>query len=164
MLFDRFVKILKPNVMVMLKKNIKDFEKHLNDFLLCEEKYKNIEIDFEKFDKSQLQMCHELEMAFWSLLEMDEYLLSIWKTGQFDTSATDFIAGLKAYIMYQRRSGDASTCFANTLISMLAIVRSVNLDALVCAYFVGDSNIFLYKDVKKEDVVRNLSEIFNLSA
>jgi hypothetical protein len=149
----------------MLKKNIKDFKKHLNDYLLCEERYKNIEIDFEKIDKSQLQMCHELEMAFWSLLGMDEYLLSIWKTGHFDTSATDFIAGVKAYIMYQRRSGDASTCFANTLISMLAIVRSVNLEALVCTYFVGDdSNVFLHKDVSMEDIMRNLSEIFNLSA
>ena len=39
--------------MVMVK-NIKDFEKHLNDYLKCDERYKNVEIDFEKFDKSQL--------------------------------------------------------------------------------------------------------------
>ena len=48
---------------------------------------------------------------------------------------------------------------------MLAIVRSVNLEAMICSYFVGDdSNIFFHRNVNKEDIVRNLSKIFNLSA
>ena len=160
LLFERFTKILKPNVMVMLKKNNDDFEKHLNDYLCCNERYNSIEIDFEKFDKSQLQMCHEMEMAVWEVLGMDAFLLSIWKLGHFDTSATDFIAGIKS-----RRSGDASTCFANTLISMMAIAHSVELQKMICAYFVGDdSDVVMAADICKDNITRNLSDMFNLSA
>jgi len=164
-LFDRFISLLKPNVQCMLKKNISDINSHLNNYMVTGHAYTTLELDFSLFDKSQLQMCYELEMFMWRKLGMEQYYLTLWRLGHFDTSARDFINGITAMLMFQRRSGDAATCFGNTMISMMTIARSVNLDKLVCANFVGDDSfVALYGKTCKDNIVRTLSEVFNLTA
>lgn len=164
-LFDRFTKLLSPRVMCLLKKNSDEIHQHLNNYMNPQESYQGLEIDFEKFDKSQLQMCHELEMIVYQLLGLDQFFLSIWKIGHYKTSAKDFVNGIVLYIMYQRKSGDTTTCFGNTLISMLALSRSVNLQHLIVALFIGDDSFMIFRDyLEKKHIVRTLSDIFNLSA
>ena len=78
-LFERFTNILRPNILCMLKKNPKDMERHINTYMANIRTREKIEIDFSKFDKSQLQMCYETEMEVWRMLGMDEELLDLWK-------------------------------------------------------------------------------------
>jgi len=164
-IFERFQKILRPEFMVMLKKNTSQLQQHLNMYLKHDTRYRQIEIDFSKFDKSQLQLCHETEMHVWRILGMDQYLHSLWKLGHFDTTAIDYLNGVIATLMFQRRSGDAATCFGNTLISMLALARCTDLRTVASGYFVGDDSImFMESRGDLTHIVRALAEIFNLSA
>ncbi len=50
----------------------------------------------------------------------------------------DFTNGIKAPILFQRKSEDSATCFGNTLIAILAIIRCMNMENMICGYFVGD--------------------------
>jgi hypothetical protein len=56
----------------------------------------------------------------------------------------DFTNGIKAPILFQRKSGDSATCFGNTLIAILAISRCMNMENMICGYFVGDDESGLY--------------------
>ena len=164
-LFKRFISILSPHVCVMLRKSREQIEEHMNKYLNKQFKYAMLEVDFSKFDKSQLDLCFDMEMKMWELLGMDSYLLGLWKLGHKQTKVTDFISGIKAYISYQRKSGDSATAFGNTLITMLSIAYTSRFDRAEAAYFVGDDSlIFLRKSFDHTGMVEKLRNTYNLTA
>ncbi|UTQ50507.1 MAG: 207 kDa replicase polyprotein (domains: methyltransferase - helicase - RNA-dependent RNA polymerase) [Plant associated tobamo-like virus 1] len=164
-LYQRFVQLLAPNVCVMLQKSHKQLEDHMNSNLDPAKEYERLEIDFSKFDKSQTEVCFEIEMAFWQLLGMDNYLLGLWRMGHFSVSATDFQAGIKAYFIYQRKSGDSATAFGNSLVSMLSLAYSATFPCVEAAYFVGDDSlIFLDQKYRHTTMPDVLTKTFNLTS
>ncbi|VDO81826.1 unnamed protein product [Haemonchus placei] len=96
---------------------------------------------------------------------MDKYLNWIWQMGHQKSSAIDFQTRVKALFFYQRKSGDAATAFGNTLVSMATIARFADVSGFISAYFVGhDSLLFYSQKHDDQQLVKNLSDIFNLSA
>ena len=98
------------------------------------------------------------------MLRMGEELLDLWKIGYYDTSAVDYTNGIRVPYLFQRKSKDSATCFGNTLIAMLAISRCMDMEKVICGYFVGDDSVVYFAKVSESDsIVKRLSEIFNLS-
>lgn len=162
-LFERFSSLLKPSVYCHLRKNQEHLNEHLNQHLDIKGIYKLLEIDQEKFDKSQTEQCFEIEMFFLSLLGLDATLLQIWSECHKSSSGINFTNGIKAHLIYQRKTGDAMTCFGNTMISMIALGTVFDLTHAVAMYFVGDDSfVFGLKDFEAEKGSRNLSYYFNL--
>lgn len=162
-LFDRFSSLLKPSVYCHLRKNVEALNDHLNDNLDVNRKYKLLEIDQEKFDKSQTDVCFEIEMFFLEKLGFDKELLDLWKSGHESSSGTNFANGIKAFLIYQRKTGDAMTCFGNTMISMVALATVFDIADAEASYFVGDDSfVFSQRDMRAEEGARHLSLFFNL--
>jgi len=162
-LFERFSSLLRPDVYCHLRKNIDHLNSHLNCYLDPREKYTMLEIDQEKFDKSQTRECFEVEMYFLERLGLDKELLAIWGDGHESSTAINFANGIKCYFVYQRKTGDAMTCFGNTLISMAAMATVFDLKGSEASYFVGDDSFIFSKDTfQMEEGVRQLSYFFNL--
>ncbi len=164
-LFDRFQTILKPNVFCLLKKSLYELQVHLNLCLVPGREYDRLEIDFSKFDKSQARMCHLFEMFFWEQLGMDQYLNGLWRAGHYTTSALDFSTGVKAFFLYQRKSGDAATAFGNTLVAMASLARAADVSGFATAMFVGDDSLLYFPQRRNfQHVVKHLADIYNLTA
>lgn len=162
-LFERFASLLSPKVYCHLRKNTEKLNEHLNNNLSVDSHYYFLEIDQEKFDKSQTDVCYEVEMYFLEMLGMDEILLNSWGTGHESSSATNFLNGIKAYFTYQRKTGDAMTCFGNTLVSMIAMCVCFDLEDAEALYFVGDDSFVFSKDkIPSMEGSENLSKTFNL--
>ncbi len=69
-------------------------------------------------------MATAVDNVVYEMCGMDEILLRrMWQFGHVTTEATNYINGVMAYFSYQRKSGDAATCFGNTLVSMAAIAH-----------------------------------------
>jgi len=162
-LFERFSSLLKPSVYCHLRKNVDHLDQHLNDFLDVKKEYKLLEIDQEKFDKSQTEVCFEIEMFFLEKLGLDCELLRLWKDCHKSSTGTNFLNGIKAYLVYQRKTGDAMTCFGNTMISMIALGTVFDLTRANALYFVGDDSfVFGEEDFQAEKGAKDLSLYFNL--
>nr|QWC36509.1 polyprotein [Bemisia tabaci bromo-like virus 2] len=144
LLFERFQTLLRPDVYCHLRKSIASLDAHLNAHLHPRYDYDHAEVDFSKFDKSQTLFCHLVEMEFFSMLGLDSTLLDLWRAGHQTTSAMSFLNGIKAYFLFQRKTGDSTTCFGNTLISMMSLSWVFPEFNFSAAYFVGDDSIFFF--------------------
>lgn len=168
-MYDRLESLLAPNILLLIRKSTEQMNLHMNRTLTTDKQWEKhlLEIDFSKFDKCQLQTCFEIEMKFWEDLGFEKHLHELWKLGHFDCNAIDFKNGIKAWLMYQRKSGDSATCLGNSLIAMLSIAFATNLKntEIKSGCFMGDDSL-LYTLVKIDgnDVVKKLMEVFNLSA
>nr|QWC36511.1 polyprotein [Bemisia tabaci bromo-like virus 3] len=169
LLFERFQSILRPDVYCHLRKSISSLDAHLNAHLHPRYNYDHAEVDFSKFDKSQTLFCHLVEMEFFSMLGLDSTLLDLWRAGHQTTSAMSFLNGIKAYFLFQRKTGDSTTCFGNTLISMMSLSWVFQDLKFFAAYFVGDDSIFFLPagstaKLNATSLIRDLGYVFNLEA
>lgn len=163
LLFDRFASLLKPKVYCHLRKDLKAMNDHLNAHVQYGKGYKLLEIDQEKYDKSQTEVCYEIELFFLRELGLDEELLQMWGYAHSSTTAMNFLNGIMVMLFYQRKTGDSLTCFGNTLISMVAMASSFDINDFDAAYFVGDDSfLFMNVDVELNRGVENMAKTFNL--
>lgn len=162
---ERLEGLLLPNVLVMQRKNYDQIESFMNRCLDPSEVYNILENDFSKFDKSQEYIALMVEYEVYRRLGFDELLLEAWKDGHFDTRLTDYNAGFRAFISFQRKSGEATTLLGNTIVQMVAIAyayKDLNFDM---AAFVGDdSAIFSRGLFDFRDATNQMALAFNLDA
>jgi hypothetical protein len=142
-LFRRFRSVLKPNVYCHLRKSISSLEEHLNQFLDKDKDYFKLEIDESKFDKSQLEFIFAIEQMFWEMFGLNSESAQIWAEGHSSTTLRSWLHGFTVQILFQRKSGDVTTCFGNTIINMMALADCFELTDAAALYFVGDDS-FLY--------------------
>jgi hypothetical protein len=68
-------------------------------------------------------------------------------------------------IFFQRKSGDVTTCFGNTLINMMALADCIDLSSAVAFYFVGDDSfIFMLVAIDLQYVTEQLMIGWNFEA
>jgi hypothetical protein len=164
-LFRRFQTILRPNVYCHLKKNIDHMEDALNTFLDPAMLYKILEIDQSKYDKSQQEFAFEIERKFWKLLGLADNWADLWFEGHVDTKLVSFMLGIVFKVWYQRKSGDVTTCFGNTILNMAAIADTVDLDTALLMMFVGDDSIiYLTGDFSRTEISDSLLLGWNFQA
>jgi hypothetical protein len=161
-LYRRFKALLAPNIYCHMKKSINDLENHLDEFLDPNFPYEKLEIDQGKFDKSQQQFVFEIERMMWQMLGMDLTAADHWYKGHENTTLKSWLHGIAMKVFFQRKSGDVTTCFGNTMANMLAIADCFDLDSLAAAYFVGDDSfIFLRKKITTTDEITALLDAWN---
>nr|QWC36515.1 polyprotein [Bemisia tabaci bromo-like virus 6] len=147
--FDALLADLKPNVIVYDRQSPAQVEARLNTLLTIGNRYKYIEFDFSKYDKSQLHHTYALEQTILTAVGLDQLIAARWYSGHVATSLRNFDTGLVTDVAYQRKTGDSSTTLGNTLINMAVIsevLADAGLPAPVAALFLGDDSLLVYED------------------
>lgn len=146
---SRLVSLLKDNVVFFTSMSPADLEQKFNDIRLAEllERYKGVEVDFSKFDKSQGRMAFLVEREIWRILGVDEDFLQFWWETNEYSRLMDYKHGTSANVNFQRKSGAGDTLMGNTIYG--SSVLSVFKPAKIFSVFIGDDSFFL----TDEDVV-----------
>lgn len=86
--------------------------------------YPKLEVDMSKFDKSQGRVVLLFEMEMMRLFGVPEYYRDLWWEMHAQTTLKSRAHKMSTEITFQRKSGDASTFFGNTmfLMSVLGMV------------------------------------------
>jgi len=165
-LVRRFLALLKPNYHVNLLKDSKDMEafvRGVHRFGVKGTKY--VENDFSKYDKSQGRFVFILEAYVFGELGMNREFLEKWVGGHVKCSLRALSMGLSLHVMYQRKSGDATTAFGNVVLSALSVMYAYRGITVQWALFMGDDSLICAAGVAcDESAVATLAEVFNLGA
>jgi hypothetical protein len=162
----RIFSMIKPNVLINMKKNRQDIERFLNIYDKPGHKYNYVENDFEKYDKSQQSMALNLEWAFYQMLGMKEIEHDVWvKANEFNV-VRSIQTGLTFKKIYQRNSGSVTTALGNTIVNILTISYAYrSIKVFVYAMFLGDDSIICVSCIIDcGEAAHLLSTVFNLSA
>lgn len=121
---QRFISLLDPRFIIFTDMSPSAFEKRLSTLItpyMLSQLFK-LEADISKFDKSQGKLILRIETEIYRLLGLPEVLISLWINAHEHTVLRDRTNGINAFVDYQKKSGDASTFFGNTLVTMLVII------------------------------------------
>jgi hypothetical protein len=164
-LVNRFLSLLKPNYHVNLNKDLSDIRDFVSAIHPYELPMKYLENDFSKYDKSQGAFAFKLEEYIFRKLGMNEEMLAKWLKGHVDCSLRSVSTGLSLHVMYQRKSGDATTAFGNVILNVVSVTYAYASSNVVWAVFMGDDSLLCVSTVGvKDSSVQVLAEVFNLSA
>lgn len=125
-------------------------------------KYQKLEIDISKYDKSQGRIFLLFEIELYRLLGAPEELLHLWFVAHDTTVLHDYTEQVTAFILYQRKSGDASTFFGNTVCLMGVISVLFSMSQIILAYFGGDDSGMFAKSFN--DMNTLCANLFNLES
>jgi len=162
---ERLFSILKPDVLLNMKKNFSDIEKFLEIHEVHGTNINYVENDFSKFDKSQQWTCLRLEWELYEMLGLDIVMSDMWKRGHVSRSVRSTIAGIKVYSMLQRCSGDATTALGNSIVNMLSVSATYDMKDYYYAMFLGDDSLVaMPRKIDTTDVAESMAGMFNLAA
>jgi hypothetical protein len=105
---------------------------------------KRIEIDARKYDKSQEMFHLRCECGIMRRLGVPEWIVTLWFIAHILTMVHDRKNKLRFMIFFQRKSGDASTFFGNTIILMCMVCTCMDLTYCVIAIFAGDDSLVIF--------------------
>jgi hypothetical protein len=166
---DRWLSMLRPNVLVNKKKNAEQIERFINDSVrdYDDSNHLYIENDFSAYDKSQHIETWHIELEFYKLLGLDYDLLKLWMDAHWFTKINAPGIGLMMYILFQRKSGDVTTSFGNTIVNMLTTASVLNTREMSFALYLGDDSLIrIRRDLVDYDRLkiapRMLLDMFNL--
>lgn len=160
---NRLIALLSPKFNIFTDRSPGDFECLLaNKFDLNELlRSQSYELDISKFDKSQGLLILLIEIRLYMLLGMPSYLAQLWFNAHENTRLIDRYNKIKCYLKYKCKSGDASTFFGNTLVTMFVLAVAINMHTVYYGVFAGDdSTIFSFNSF--ECALDKLGYIFNL--
>jgi len=166
-----FLSILKPNVLYNKAKNQEDIESFLNnvDVQTPEHLCKYFENDMSKYDKSQHIETFYIEKYLFWLLGLDEEFAHQWFSAHWQTKVVSRATGFMFYILFQRKSGDVTTSFGNTVINMITTMYSYKIEEFVYALFLGDDSLIKFEKKTMNMAALDLGttlmmSLFNLQA
>jgi hypothetical protein len=164
-LVRRFLALLKPNYFVNLLKDTEKVREFVNGIHPFGHPMKYLENDFSKYDKSQSAFAFALEEYIFRQLGMNEEMLAKWMKGHVECKIRSVTTGLSLHVMYQRKSGDATTAFGNVILNAVSVTYAYRSTQVVWAVFMGDDSLICANVIGVNDQpVQSLAEIFNLSA
>lgn len=102
------------------------------------------DMDYASYDKQQGIEALELEKEFLTMLGVEQHLLDAWYDAHVNTTCTARREGLRFRVFFQRKSGDASTAFGNTLINMLVFFYLLGDRPYYAFAAIGDDNVVLH--------------------
>nr|UGC12016.1 RNA dependent RNA protein [Glossina morsitans morsitans negevirus] len=144
---DRLLKLLQPYIKFNTKMNIPDFGKVCShayrkygklllfsgdDSLLINSKFVCKEMDFSKFDKSQLEFALLYLMKLLNFLGVPPFITSLYYQSMIYRSCKDSFNKVTCYLTPQMESGSAATYFGNTVFCAAAIFSC--LDTVTFSY------------------------------
>nr|QEG59345.1 gamma A protein [Poa semilatent virus] len=140
---ERIIRALRPHVVF----NTRMTAEQLNESVayLTPKKYKAVEIDFSKFDKSKTGLHIKMVIALYKLFGFDGLLKTLWEKSQFQTYVKDRNYGLEAYLLFQQKSGNCDTYGSNTWSAALALLDCLPLEDAHFCIFGGDDSLILFE-------------------
>ncbi|QKN22687.1 RNA-dependent RNA polymerase [Erysiphe necator associated virga-like virus 8] len=162
----RFISLLKPNIYVNLLKDSVGIEKWMRGVHpFGKEGLQFLENDFSKFDKSQGKFVFELERVVFGALGMNQKFLSKWLNGHESCNLRAVSLGMSLRVLYQRKSGDATTALGNVIVNVMSVLYSYRLSSIHWGVFMGDDSLVCVANNGYDpDAVQVLAEVFNLGA
>lgn len=144
----RFRSLLRPEVLYNKGKNLDQIEEFLNQAYMPAMGNVIVENDFSDYDRSQEKVAFALDKVMLSKLGLNAEDLDTWMAGHYRSTNFAYSLGLVVYLQYQRKSGDVTTAFGNTVLNMTALAWSLKLKAheVICAMFLGDDSWFQLMD------------------
>nr|QVG74700.1 hypothetical protein 1 [ssRNA positive-strand virus sp.] len=161
----RLLKVLRKNVKIFTDMSAESFENILNDDIptsTIDEILEKLEIDISKYDKSQRELALEFECKVMLVFGVPSFIVDLWYNAHILTEVYDRCSRLKAFIAYQRKSGDASTFVGNTLFLMAVICDLIPVSQLTMALFSGDDSLLIGYGLRKYHNVQHFALKFNL--
>nr|QED42965.1 putative RdRp [Leucocoprinus tobamovirus A] len=166
--FNRLITLTDPKIMINKGKTPMEMQQHAQTFMPTSSHYQFLENDFKAYDKTQDNIALEIELHFLKLLGVPEDMIEMWRSGHVYTRATCRETGFLLLTTFQRKSGDVTTSFGNTLINMVGTAQAYfqnHNDAkhkLRCAFFLGDDSLFSLHNSYDFDAARGSgSDILN---
>nr|WMK31240.1 285.6 kDa replicase [Rose latent virus 1] len=166
-LTDRLLAILKKNFIVFTQLSSTDFEQVLNERFPPEmlRHLKTKEIDFSKYDKSQGRLHLLFEIEIFKMLGLDSRYLFLWYKAHATSEVKDYSNGFKAWLQFQRKSGDAATFIGNTIVLMGVLSYLFDFSRIAFGAFGGDDSIlWAPADVFARDQSYTCATLFNLES
>nr|UEP18262.1 MAG: RNA-dependent RNA polymerase [Virgaviridae sp.] len=161
----RLLRVLRKNVKIFTDMSAADFERVLNDDIPVSSisyAFDRLEIDISKYDKSQRELALEFECKIMKAFGVSDSVINLWYNAHILTEVYDRCSRLKAFIAYQRKSGDASTFVGNTMFLMAVICDLIPVSQLSMALFSGDDSLLIGSNLKKYHNVQHFALKFNL--
>lgn len=162
----RFLSLLKPQYHLNLlkdKTDIRNFLRTVHPYGQAGLKY--LENDFSKYDKSQGRFVHLLEWMMYRELGFNEEMLAVWAGGHVKSSLRSLTMGVSLVTWFQRKSGDATTAFANGAVNIVSVCYAYRLSNVEWAVFMGDDSLVCVRALTLDSgAVQVLEEVFNLGA
>nr|WPV74289.1 MAG: replicase protein [Drosophila Crammond virga-like virus] len=123
-----------------------------------------LEVDISKYDKSQSEVVLTFECNLMRRFGVPEYWVTLWWNAHCQTTLSDKNAQVSCSVEFQRKSGDASTFFGNTVFLMALLASLYDLNKVDFACFAGDDSIIIGGDELSVDYSYQCANIFNLEA
>lgn len=144
----RFRSVLRPEVLYNKGKNLEQIESHLNATYGPSFGNVTVENDFGDYDRSQQRAAHALDRVMLRWLGLDPDDLELWMLGHYKHSNINYSLGMMVYLRYQRKSGDVTTAFGNTVLNMTALAWCLRLERheVLSAMFLGDDSWMQLQD------------------
>lgn len=178
---QRLLAVLKPNIIINSDLAPSDLLKLLDHRiptkqfvgvggkLLCKRVWQRfLELDISKYDKSQQRVMLLSEVKFFILMGMCFLFIVLWVFMHVFTCLKDMFTKFKAFVVYQRKSGDAWTFSGNTIFLILIIVFvlvvyfCVDIDTIILLAAGDDSCVFLKELLDKIKFYQLFGNLFNL--
>lgn len=161
----RLLRVLRKNVKIFTDMSAEDFERCLDRDIPSStilKIFEKLEIDISKYDKSQRELALEFECKIMLAFGVSPDVVELWYNAHILTEVYDRCSRLKAFIAYQRKSGDASTFVGNTLFLMAVICDLIPVSELVMALFSGDDSLLIGMNLRRYHNVQHFALKFNL--
>jgi hypothetical protein len=144
----RFRQLLRGNVLYNKRKSLEQIEHFLDTNYQHEGAWMNLENDISDYDRSHDRVAFAIDAEMWRRLGLDLEYLELWMAGHFRNVNISLALGIILYVRYQRKSGDVTTAFGNTIQNMCSFAHCYRLrNSDFCyAMFLGDDSLVRIKD------------------
>ncbi|APG77698.1 RdRp [Hubei virga-like virus 9] len=123
-----------------------------------------LEVDISKYDKSQSRVVLLFECAMMRNFGVPEYWVNLWWNAHESTTLVDKDNHISCDVDFQRKSGDASTFFGNTMFLMALMATLYDLNNVDFACFAGDDSLIIGGPNLHHDYSEQCANLFNLES
>nr|WPV74305.1 MAG: RNA-dependent RNA polymerase [Drosophila Hillwood park negevirus] len=164
----RVMSVLKDNFKIMTDMSVEDFSDVLTnigdkpfaifagDDSLIFDGIEYLEVDISKYDKSQGLLALQYECLWMTYFGAPKFLVDLWFNAHVITTLNDPTSGIRSTVAFQRKSGDASTFFGNTMFLMGVLNDVLKLNELSCGFV---ESIRMHKNLTE-----NFAMLYNLES
>lgn len=165
-LSERMYAVMSKKIMIMTGMSNEEFECELNKRVDVSVfgKLWQVENDMSKYDKAQGEALLVFEALLFTALGMDPEDVEVWVNSHRESIVRDRRNGVRFSTKFQRKSGDASTFFGNTMVLLAVLVACYNIDDVELLLAAGDDSVIFFREgiVVRDDPSLMVADLFNL--